>query len=160
MKHILSITVNNSSGVLSHVAGLFSRRGYNIDSLSVGETQSSDTSVITLLVNEEPNVMQQVKKQLLKLVDVIEIQDLTGEDSHKRELVLLVIGINDQNTKKELISKANDFEAKVVKTSPQAIMIEFLGEPKKVSSFLEEFGQYDVKSIARTGSIALGYPDS
>ena len=154
MKHILSIKVNNSSGVLSHVAGLFSRRGYNIDSLSVGETQDPDTSVINLVINEEPNIIHQVKKQLLKLVDVIHIEDLTSENSLKRELVLLKIEIDD-SIKEEIISKIKDLKGKIVKISSNRLMTEFLGTPDHVSTFLKEITKYNIISIARTGCIAL-----
>ena len=156
MKHILLITVNNSSGVLSHVAGLFTRRGYNIDSLSVGETQDAARSVITLVVNEEPRILQQVKKQLLKLVDVTQINDLTGEDSLKRELVLITVAANNKN-RVEITSLVDAFQGKVADVSSDTMMIEFNGTPRSVSSFLKIFKKYGIQSMARTGTIALNY---
>ena len=156
MKHILSITVNNSSGVLSHVAGLFTRRGYNIDSLSVGETQDSTKSVITLVVNEETHVLEQMKKQVSKLIDVIEIDDLTGETSLERELILLVVLANDQN-RTEIASLVDSFQGKILDVSNKTMMVEFDGTPRSVSSFIKLFRKYDIQKIARTGTIALAY---
>ena len=114
--------------------------------------------MITLVVNEDSAVIAQVKKQLLKLVDVIDIQDLTGEDSYKRELILLTMETQgDDLVKKEIASKVNEFQAKIIEGSSQTLMIEFLGAPERVSSLLKELSQYKVISIARTGSIALRY---
>ncbi len=157
MKHILSITVNNSSGVLSHVAGLFTRRAYNIDSLSVGETQDSTKSVITLVVDEDIHVLEQVKKQVLKLIDVIKIDDLTGETSLKRELILLVVLANEQN-RMEITSLVDSFQGKILDISDEAMMVELNGTPRSVSSFIKLFSKYGIQEVARTGAIALAYP--
>ena len=157
LKHILSISVNNSSGVLSHVAGLFTRRGYNIDSLSVGESDDPKVSVITMVVNEESKVLHQVKKQLLKLVDVIGIVDLTGENSIKRELILLTVCINPKN-RNEISNLVDAFQGRVLDITDDSMMIELYGTPRQVTSFLKTFSEYGVKALSRTGTIALQYP--
>ena len=158
MKHILSVEVNNTSGVLSHVSGLFTRRGYNIDSLSVGETEKPDRSVITLVVNEDEEMIRQIEKQLYKLVDVIEVKNLTGEESLKRELVLLTVK-SDQKTRADLINLVDVFDAKIVDLTNDAVMIEMSGIPRQVATFIQIMSELGILSMARTGSIALGFPD-
>ncbi|RME89111.1 MAG: acetolactate synthase small subunit [Candidatus Hydrogenedentota bacterium] len=157
MKHILSVTVNNSFGVLSHVAGLFTRRGYNIDSLSVGETQDPTKSVITLVVNEDPKKMGQVIKQLYKLTDVIDVKNLTGEESLKRELILVTVNC-PRDKRHEILNLVDVFRAQIVDMAPDAILIEMIGIPRRVSTFLHALAEYGIKNIARTGSIALPFP--
>lgn len=125
MKTILSVLVRNSSGVLSHVSGLFTRRGYNIDSLSVGETEDSTRSIITLVVSEGEEMVRQIEKQLYKLVDVLEIRDLTGEDALKRELIMLTVKSNREN-RHELLTLIDVYKARVVDMNSSEIMIELI----------------------------------
>ncbi len=159
MRSILSVLVNNSSGVLSHVAGLFARRGYNIDSLSVAETQDSSKSIITLVVNEEQNMLKQIKKQLYKLIDVIQIDDLSGENSFKRELVLLTVKAT-KNNRNQISGLVDAFQAKIVDMTKNAMMIELNGSQRTVSAFLKLLTDFGVLSVARTGTIALQYPSA
>ncbi len=159
MKHILLITVNNSSGVLSHLVALFTRRGYNIDSLSVGETHDSSRSVITLMLNEKEDIVKRVKKQVSKLIDVIKIDDLTGEGSFKRELILLMVDANDKN-RMEITSLVDSFQGRIIDVSDETMMIEFNGIPRVVTSFLKIFSKYGIRQVARTGTIALNYHPS
>ena len=159
MRSILSVLVNNSSGVLSHVAGLFARRGYNIDSLSVAETQDPSKSIITLVVNEEQNMLKQIKKQLYKLIDVIQIDDLSGENSFKRELVLLTVKAT-KNNRNQISGLVDAFQAKIVDMTKNAMMIELNGSQRTVSAFLKLLTDFGVLSVARTGTIALQYPSA
>lgn len=157
MKHVLSVLVNNSAGVLSHVSGLFTRRGYNIDSLSVGETEDSSKSIITIVVNEEEKMVRQIEKQLYKLMNVLRIEDLTYIESAKRELILLTVQSNSEN-RNDILTLIEVFQAKVVDMTKESIMIEMSGTPRSVASFLEAFKEIGIQKIARTGTIALAFP--
>ena len=109
MKHILSVLVNNYSGVLSHVSGLFTRRGYNIDALSVGETQDKTKSIITLVVDEDFEMVRQIEKQLYKLVDVLSIEDLTYKEALKRELLIVTVKSSKED-RREILSLVEVFK--------------------------------------------------
>lgn len=159
MKTVLSVLVRNSAGVLSHVSGLFTRRGYNIDSLSVGETEDPTRSIITLVVSEDEQMVRQIEKQLYKLVDVLEIRELTGEDALKRELVLVTVKSNRTN-RHELLTLIDVYKARVVDMNDHEIMIELVANPRRVSSFLSSFTEYGIVEMARTGTIALPFPTS
>ncbi len=154
--HILSLSVNNSAGVLSHVAGLFSRRGYNIDSLSVGPTQDKTKSSITLVVSEKDNKIDHIKKQLYKLIDVIEIHDLNAENSIRRELILLTVKAERAN-KNSIISLANAFKSSIIDINKNAITMELSSTPRMVEAFIHVFSEYNIISISRSGVIALPY---
>ena len=159
MRTVLSVLVRNSAGVLSHVSGLFTRRGYNIDSLSVGETEDATKSIITLVVSEEEEMVRQIEKQLYKLVDVLEIRELTGEDALKRELVLLTVK-SSRETRHELLTLINVSKARVVDMSESEIMIEMVANPRRISGFLRAFSEFGIIEMARTGTIALPFPAS
>ena len=159
MRTVLSVLVRNSAGVLSHVSGLFTRRGYNIDSLSVGETEDATKSIITLVVSEEEEMVRQIEKQLYKLVDVLEIRELTGEDALKRELVLLTVK-SSRETRHELLTLINVFKARVVDMSESEIMIEMVANPRRSSGFVRAFSEFGIIEMARTGTIALPFPAS
>ncbi|MDH4261460.1 MAG: acetolactate synthase small subunit [Spirochaetia bacterium] len=154
MKHILSVLVNNSSGVLSHVASLFTRRGYNIESLCVAETHQNERSIITLVVDEDDKMVSQIERQLYKLVDVIKIEDLTDHPSIERELVLATIQL-ERSKREEILSLVDVFQARIVDMSGMAIMIELIAEPRKIRSFIKIIAEYGIIKIARSGSIAL-----
>lgn len=154
MKHVLSVLVNNSSGVLSHVSGLFTRRGYNIDSLSVGETHNAEQSIITLVVNEEEKMVNQIIKQLYKLTDVLEISDLTYSESVKREMLLVTIHSTKEN-RQEILALLNAFDAKIVDMNKNHLLIEMIGSPRHTQAFLDAFKEYGIVDMARTGTVAL-----
>jgi acetolactate synthase-1/3 small subunit len=156
MRHILSVLVKNSSGVLSHVASLFTRRGYNIESLSVAETQLHDQSIITMVVDEDDRMVRQIERQLYKLVDVIKIEDLTSQESIERELVLLIIK-SDRQSRDEILSLINVFQATVVDMSDSTIMIEMVAIPRRVKTFIKSISEYGIIKMARSGTIALPY---
>ncbi|MBL8034229.1 MAG: acetolactate synthase small subunit [Leptospiraceae bacterium] len=157
MKHVLSVKVNNAAGVLSHVTGLFTRRSYNIDSLCVGETNDPKYSVITLVIDEEASMIDQITKQLLKLMDVIEIQNLTGEISVKRELLLICIEIQ-KNERAELLMLSRLFETTVIEMSQTQLLLQLVAEPRRVNYFLEAIEGFKVVHMARTGVVALALP--
>jgi len=154
MKHILSVLVNNSSGVLSHVASLFTRRGYNIESLSVAETHMTERSVITMVVDEDDKMVRQIEKQLYKLVDVVKIEDLTNIDSIERELVLATIQC-ERSKRDEILSLINAFQAHIRDMSDTAIIVEMTANPRQIQSFIKTISEYGILKIARSGSIAL-----
>ena len=156
MKSVLSVLVNNSSGVLSHVSGLFTRRGYNIDSLSVGATQDVLKSVITLVVDEDEKMVKQIIKQLYKLVDVIQIDNLTHEESLKRELVLVKVTVNRKN-RTELLSLVEAFKAVIVDMNQTSAMLELSGYPRKIEAFIQGMSEFGITEVARTGTIALAF---
>ena len=157
MKHVLSVKVNNTAGVLSHVTGLFTRRSYNIDSLCVGATNDPKYSVITLVIDEDVSMIDQITKQLLKLMDVIDIQNLTGEISVKRELLLISIEIK-KNERAELLMLSRLFETTVIEMSESQILIQLVAEPRRISYFLEAITGFKVIHMARTGVVALALP--
>ncbi|MDH5717160.1 MAG: acetolactate synthase small subunit [Spirochaetia bacterium] len=159
MKHTLSVLVKNHYGVLSHVSGLFTRRGYNIDSLSVGETDNPEESIITLVVDEEPHMVLQIEKQLYKLVDVISIEDLTKKESLQRELVILTVKTS-KDKRHEILGLVDVFKATIVDMTDSAIMIEMSSNPRRIDTFIRVFSEYTILKMARTGTIALEFPSS
>jgi acetolactate synthase-1/3 small subunit len=154
MKHTLAVLVENKSGVLSRVASLFSRRGYNIDSLAVGVTEDSDISRITIVVHGDDHVLEQVTKQLNKLVDVIKVSDIGGEDTVERELVLIKVAAN-VDTRAEIIQIADIFRAKIVDVAPKSMIVEVTGDESKVQAIEKLLRQFGIKEMVRTGKIAL-----
>lgn len=154
-KYVLSVLVENQSGVLSRISGLFSRRGYNIDSLSVGETEDSRFSRMTIVVNGNYQFLDQIQKQLNKLVDVIEIEELKQEEAVFRELVL--IKVNAEESKRASILEVLDiFRGKVISVSAEDLTLEMTGDQQKVEAFIDLMKNYGVKEMVRTGLTALG----
>ncbi|EQA36782.1 acetolactate synthase, small subunit [Leptospira inadai serovar Lyme str. 10] len=156
MKHILKILVNNHPGVMSHVSGLFTRRSYNIDSIAVGVTDQPDVSSMVIVVKGDDSVVEQVKRQLLKLPDVIDVEDLAYHDCISRELVLVVVRSDDKN-RTEIISICEVFQARIADLTQSSLTIEFSGNIRQVNAFIEMMQKYGIDEIARTGQIALRY---
>ena len=154
MKHTISVLVENHFGVLARVSGMFSARGYNIDSLCVGETEDPSASRMTVVVRGDDRVLEQIVKQLKKLVDVIEVQDLTRESYVERELVMIKIGA-DSTRRSEIMELANIFRAKVVDISPGAITVEVTGSQGKVKAFIDMMRPFGIRELVRTGRIAI-----
>ncbi len=153
-QHVISVKVENKSGVLARVAGLFSARGYNIDSLTVSETEQSDMSVMTIVVKGDDKVLEQVKKQLNKLIDVIKVSDHSPAESVQRELML--IKTNSQPSKRpEIYQLVEIFHAEIVDISSKTITVEATGEPDKLDNFIELMRPYGIKELIRTGRISL-----
>jgi len=153
-KHILSVLVENHAGVLSRVAGLFSRRGFNIDSLAVGITENPDVSRMTIVVDGDDYIVEQVSKQLNKLIDVIKLKQLDKSDSVSRELALIKVSAN-ATTRPEIIQIVEIFRAKIVDVSKSTLTIEASGSNEKVDALEDMLRQFSIKEIVRTGTIAI-----
>ncbi len=155
MRHTISVLVENQFGVLSRVAGLFSARGYNIDSLCVGETDEPSISRMTVVVRGDDRVLQQIINQLNKLVGIIEVTDLTQTDFVERELVMLKMAVSTRE-RTEIIEIANIFRAKVVDMGDGAITVEATGASDKISAFIDMMRSFNIQELVRTGRIAIG----
>ena len=155
MRHaVFSILVENSAGVLSRVAGLFSRRGYNIDSLTVGETTDRKVSRMTVTVTGDDDVLEQIEKQLSKLIDVKEVVELPAEASVCRELVLVKVEC-DTTRRQEIIAISDIFRANIVDVSTESVIIELTGAQSKLNAFIELLNGFKITELARTGITGL-----
>ncbi len=154
MTHIVSVLVENHFGVLARVSGLFSARGFNIDSLAVGETEDASTSRMTIVVRGDERVLDQIMKQLNKLVDVIRVTDLTKDEKIERELLLIKVTSTAVN-RNEIMQIVNTFRGKVVDVSPRSMVVEVTGSKSKVDAMLELLRPFQIKEVVRTGTIAL-----
>jgi acetolactate synthase-1/3 small subunit len=154
MKHTLAILVENKPGVLTRVAGLFSRRGFNIESLAVGVTENLDTSRITIVVTGDDNILEQVEKQLNKLIDVIRVSDIPPEDSVSRELALIKVGV-DSTTRAEVMQIVDIFRAKIVDVGIKSLVVEVTGDESKINAIEQLLRQFGIKEMVRTGKIAM-----
>jgi acetolactate synthase-1/3 small subunit len=153
-KHVLSVLVENRAGTLSRVSGLFSRRGFNIDSLTVGETENPAVSRMTIVAAGDEPVLEQIIKQLDKLVDVIAIRDLDMSSYIRREIVLVKINA-DEKTRPAIVEVAAIFRSRVIDISPSTITIEATGSFEKIDGLLQLVRPYGILEMARTGSVAL-----
>ncbi len=153
-KHTIAILVENKFGVLSRVAGLFSARGYNIESLSVGETLDPTVSRMTIVVRGDEFVIEQVMKQLHKLIDVVKVSDLTDDSHVERELVLIRVNAEPQH-RNEILRTADIFRAKVVDVTPSSFVLEATGDEAKLEALLELLRPMGVQEIVRTGKVAI-----
>ena len=154
MRHTISVLVENKFGVLSRISGLFSGRGYNIESLSVGETIDPNISVMTIVTTGDDWVIEQITKQLNKLIDVIKVVDLTELDHVEREMVLLKISPKQEN-KAEVLRTAEIFRGRIVDSSPTTYTIEITGDNKKIEAFIELMRPMGIKEFVRTGKVAI-----
>ncbi|MGN0329077.1 MAG: acetolactate synthase small subunit [Lachnospira sp.] len=151
---VFSILVDNSSGVLSRVAGLFSRRGYNIDSLTVGETLNPKYSRMTITVTGDEEVLEQIEKQLNKLIDVKEIVELPSDDSVCRELVLIKVQCSPEE-RQQISTMVDIYRANIVDVSKESLIISLTGSQSKVNSFIELLDGFKITELARTGITGL-----
>jgi len=152
--HTISVLVENKFGVLSRVAGLFSARGYNIESLSVGETLDPSVSRMTLVVTGDEFVIEQVMKQLHKLIDVIKVNDLTDDSHVERELVLIRVNAEPQH-RAEIQRTADIFRARVVDVTPVSFVLEATGDEGKIEALLELLRPMGIQEVVRTGKVAI-----
>jgi acetolactate synthase-1/3 small subunit len=153
-KHVLSALVKNSSGVLSRVSGLFSRRGYNIDSLTVGRTEDPSISRMTITLMGDDNVLEQVKKQLDKLEDVVRVIDFKANESVYRELVLIKVKANAEN-RSAINETVKIFRSKIIDLSTDTLTIELTGDEDKISALINLMEEYGIEELVRTGVTAL-----
>jgi acetolactate synthase-1/3 small subunit len=155
MRHTLSVLVQNKPGVLARTAGLFSRRGYNIESLTVGVTENENVSRMTIVVAGDDTVVEQVTKQLNKLIEVIKVSDLTKESYVDRELVLIKVSA-DSSTRGEIMQLVDVFRARIVDVAAKSLIIEVTGDAEKITALIDTLKQFGIKEIVRTGTLALG----
>lgn len=154
-KHTISILCNDTPGVLTRISGLFSRRGFNIESLSVGETLDPTISRITIVTRGDDRIIEQVIKQLRKLIDVIKVIELSETPHVDREMVLVKVSATEK-TKAEILRLNEIFRGKIVDVSPSTYTFEVTGDQSKVEAFLKLIKPFGVKEIARTGKVAIG----
>ncbi len=154
MRHVLSVLMENTPGVLTRMTGLISRRGFNIESLSVGPTEDPTRSRVTAVVNADDVAIEQITKQLNKLISVHKITDLTDEASIERELVLFKVSANPER-RSEIIEIANIFRAKIIDVGKNSITIEVTGDENKLKGIEDLLRAYGIKEIVRTGKIAM-----
>lgn len=154
MRHVISALVENKPGVLAHIAGMFSARGYNIESLTVGETEEARFSRMTIVTSGEDAVVEQIRKQLERLVDVIKVVDFSGQDYVERDLMLVKVHAPAAR-RGEIFDLAEVFRSKVVDIGPKHVMLEVSGPEAKLEAFLTMLKPYGIKEMARTGRVAL-----
>ena len=154
MRHTISILVENKFGVLTRVAGLFSGRGYNIDTLNVGPTQDPKTSRMTIVTHGDEATVEQIVKQLNKLPDVIKVQDFHEGEYVDRELVLVKVAV-DSKTRAEVMQITDIFRAKIVDVQPKSLTIEVTGNESKVSKFIVLMETFGILDLTRTGKVAI-----
>ena len=154
-RHTLSVLVENKPGVLARIAGLFSRRGFNIDSLAVGPTEHPEVSRMTIVVSVEESPLEQVTKQLNKLIEVIKIVELDGPASVNRELLLVKVR-TDSETRGQVLETVQLFRAKVVDVATDAVTIEVTGSQDKLEAFLRVLEPFGVRELVQSGMVAIG----
>jgi acetolactate synthase-1/3 small subunit len=154
MRHVLSALVQNQPGVLAHISGMLASRGFNIDSLAVGETETPNLSRITFVVHGDDAELEQVRKQLDKVITVVQVLDLSGEDFVERDLMLLKVKASPHQ-RMEIVLLVEMFRGKVVDISPDNMMVEISGQERKIEAFIELMRPYSIVELARTGRIAL-----
>ena len=154
-RHTLSVLVENKPGVLARIAGLFSRRGFNIDSLAVGPTEHPEVSRMTIVVDVEESPLEQVTKQLNKLVEVIKIVELDGTASVSRELILVKVKA-DATTRGQVLEIVTIFKGKVIDVATDAVTVQVVGHPEKLADFLRVIEPYGVRELVQSGVVAIG----
>jgi acetolactate synthase-1/3 small subunit len=154
MRHTISVLVENKPGVLARISGLFASRGFNIESLAVGETEEPTVSRMTIVASGDDATIEQITKQLNKLVDVIKVNDLTHERFIERELFLVRLAA-EGHTRSQLIELVDVFRAKIVDVAPKAVTVELTGATEKIEAFMELMKPFGIKEMVRTGKVAL-----
>ena len=154
MKHIISTLVENRFGVLARIAGLFSARGFNIDSLAVGETEDPSISRMTIVVKGDDKILEQVKKQLNKLIDTVNVKDFVKKEFIDRELMLFKVHV-DSKTKAEVEAIIKKSKDKIIKSTKSYIMVEAAGDENHIKTLLSNLEKYEISQMTRTGRIAM-----
>jgi len=154
VKHVISVLVQNEAGVLAHIAGLFAGRGFNIDSLAVGETDDPSLSRMTIVTEGDERILEQIVKQLRKVITVIKVQDFSERDYVERDLMLIKVSA-PKGRRSEIIELVNLFRGTVVDVCQNELMVELSGPEKKIQAFIALMKPYGIKELCRTGRIAL-----
>jgi acetolactate synthase I/III small subunit len=154
MRHTISVLVENKAGVLARIANLFSARGYNIDSLAVGETEDPTISRMTIIVRGDERILEQIEKQLNKLIDVIRVSDFIDTEHVERDLILVKVNA-DKSTRSEILQIVDIFRAKIVDVAASSLIIEMTGTEEKIRAFAEILKPFGVKEMVRTGIVAM-----
>lgn len=154
-RHVLSALVQNVPGVLAHVSGMLASRGYNIDSLAVGETENPHLSRMTFVIVGDDRVQQQVSKQLQKIVTVVEVQDISSKDYVERDLALIKVRASAGGTRSEIRELVDIFRGRIVDVGPTEIMVEISGRENKVRAFIDRIEPFGITELVRTGRIAM-----
>ena len=154
-KHTISILVENKTGVLQRVSGLFTRRDFNIDNITVGRTANSKLSRITITTYGDNNTLEQIIKQLNKLIEVIKVREMKPENTLRRQLALLKIHAPTEQDKAEIIQYVNIFRGHIIDVTPKTITVEITGDPKKINALMDLLRPYGIKETAKTGITAI-----
>jgi acetolactate synthase-1/3 small subunit len=154
MRHTISVLVENKFGVLTRVAGLFSGRGYNIDTLNVGPTEDPKTSRMTIVTRGDDATLEQIVKQLNKLVDILEVQDFRVDEYIDRELVMVKVAV-DSKARAEVMQITDIFRAKIIDVQPKSLTIEVTGNESKIEKFITLMRTFGILDLTRTGKVAL-----
>ncbi|GAB6166107.1 acetolactate synthase small subunit [Thermostilla marina] len=154
MRHVLCALVHNVPGVLSHISGMLASRGYNIDSLAVGETEDPKLSRMTFVVVGDTNVLEQVRKQLEKIVTVVRVEDISSKDYVERDLMLIKVAA-PPGRRSEIRELTDIFRGRIVDVGPESLIIEISGQEKKVESFIDLMRPFGIIELVRTGRIAM-----
>ncbi len=154
-RHILSVLVEDKPGVMQRVSGLFRRRNFNIDSITVGHSEKKGISRITLTVAGDRKILEQVMKQLNKLIEVIKVSELSEKESVVRELALVKVRTKNEGVRSELISYANIFRGRIIDVSKDSMIIEITGDSEKIDAFIDLVKIYGILELARTGITAM-----
>lgn len=155
MRHVLSALVQNVPGVLAHISGMLASRGYNIDSLAVGETEDPHLSRMTFVVVGDDRVLAQVRKQLEKIVTVVEVQDISSKDHVERDLMLIKVKTADGAIRSEVKELTEVFRGRIVDVGPDNVLVEISGQERKVQAFIELMRKFGIIELVRTGRIAM-----
>ena len=154
LRHVLSALVQNQPGVLAHVSGMFASRGFNIESLAVGETEDAHLSRITVVVNGDDRMLEQIRKQLEKIVTVVKVLDISQDDFVERDLMLIKLDA-PPSQRLELQGLVQIFRGRIVDVGPDQMMVEISGQEKKIEAFIDAVRPYGIRELARTGRIAM-----
>jgi acetolactate synthase-1/3 small subunit len=155
MRHVLSALVQNVPGVLSHVSGMLASRGYNINSLAVGETEDATLSRMTFVVKGDDNVLDQVRKQLEKIVTVVRVDDISSQDFVERDLMLIKVKTGTNGGRSDIRELAAIFRGRIVDVSPEEVIVEISGQERKIEAFIDLMRPFGIVELVRTGRIAM-----
>ncbi len=155
MRHVLSALVQNIPGVLAHISGMLASRGYNIDSLAVGETEDPHLSRMTFVVVGDDRILEQVRKQLEKIVTVVKVVDISSQEHVERDLMLLKVSAPAGGKRSEVRELTDIFRARIVDVAQSEVMIEISGQERKIEAFIDLMRPYGIKELVRTGRIAM-----